>query len=434
MLKVYNNSENYAAQVCKLPEKVTVTGLDNLVAVTYHGNTCLISKNSDPNKLYLFFPTESQISHEFLSYNNLYKNSELNIDKNKKGFFEENRRVKTIKFKGVISSGFIIPIDSLSFSDDISPFIQNLKVGDEFNEINKVKICEKYIIKIRTPNVQNSSKIIDEIIDSKFAPEHFSTDHLMKNYHRIDFNDYISVTHKLHGTSARYFNTITDRKLSFFEKLLLKFNVKIQTTEYSQVVGSRRVIKSINYNKLESHYYKNSGDIWTKVGEEYFKDKLNKGEAVYCEIIGKNYNGESIQHGYDYNLNKPIPFIYRISNINSEGIEIDLSYQQMKERAEQLGVLVCPELFYGTFKDFINKFIDNYVIDDRNKEMYINHIFYNELLEKPSVLDPNVIEEGFCIRVDKYPKPNIYKIKSKSFLLKESNWKDKQIIDIEEQT
>lgn len=49
MLKVYNNSENYAAQVCKLPEKVTVTGLDNLVAVTYHGNTCLISKDSDPN-------------------------------------------------------------------------------------------------------------------------------------------------------------------------------------------------------------------------------------------------------------------------------------------------------------------------------------------------------------------------------------------------
>ena len=32
----------------------------------------------------------------------------MNEDKEKKGFFEDNRRVKAVKFKGVISSGFIL--------------------------------------------------------------------------------------------------------------------------------------------------------------------------------------------------------------------------------------------------------------------------------------------------------------------------------------
>jgi len=103
-LKIYKGSENYTCQVIKLPAKVAVKGLDNLVEVNYQGNSCLISKDSPENQLYLFFPAECQISHDFLSSNNLYRHSELNNNKEAKGFFEDNRRVKTIKFKGVVST------------------------------------------------------------------------------------------------------------------------------------------------------------------------------------------------------------------------------------------------------------------------------------------------------------------------------------------
>ena len=116
MLKIREDSKNYTAQIIRLPVKQAVTGLDNLVECNYQGNSCLIGKDSDPDILYIFFPAECQISHDFLNQNNLYRHSELNQDREKKGFFEDNRRVKSIKFKGVISTGFIIPLESFKHS------------------------------------------------------------------------------------------------------------------------------------------------------------------------------------------------------------------------------------------------------------------------------------------------------------------------------
>src|ERR1044072_131935 len=112
-LKIYDDSKNYTCQVISLPTKIPVPGLDNLVEVNYQGNSVLISKDSKEYDLYLFFPAESKLSDKFLKSNNLYRHSNLNADTTKTGFFEDSGRVKAIKFKGVISSGFIIPISSV---------------------------------------------------------------------------------------------------------------------------------------------------------------------------------------------------------------------------------------------------------------------------------------------------------------------------------
>lgn len=430
MLKIYEDSKNYTAQVIKLPIMQKVEGLDNLVKVTYQGNDCLIGKDSNPDELYLFFPAECQISHEFLSANNLYRHSELNVDKTQKGFFEDNRRCKAVKFKGVVSTGFIIPVKSL---ENAPGMYEDLEIGEEFNEYNGVEICRKYIKpKERVQGMSNPKvKTIDNIVDSKMAPEHMSTEHLLKNVHKLNLDDYIAVTYKLHGTSARYYNTLTKRPLSWKDKLAKWFGVKIQEEEYNYISASRRVVKSVGFEELpnKNHFF-NSGDLWSAVGKEYFEGKLNHGEAVYCEIIGKTYSGEAIQHGYTYGFEKPEVYIYRISNINSQGIEVDLSYHQMKERANQLGIKVCPQFFYGKFKDFIFEFGDTEATEF-DIEKQINDIFYNQLLEKPSILDKSVIEEGFCIRKDTCNKPEIYKIKSKLFILHEGKALDQEVKDIE---
>ena len=70
---------------------------------------------------------------------------------------------------------------------------------------------------------------------------------------------------------------------------------------------------------------------------------------------------------------------------------------------------------------------------ERDLPIYLEDVFYNQLLEKPSILDSSVIEEGFCIRKDKYPKPDIFKIKSKAFLLHEGALVDKEITNIEDE-
>lgn len=436
-LTTIKGSENYQCQVIKLPNKRTVKGLDNLVEVNFQGNSCLVDKDSDELELYLFFPAECKISHDFLSNNNLYRHKNLNKNETKQGFFEDSGRVKALKFKGIISTGFIIPLSSIKNTESDLRFNEiNFKLGDEFNEVYGVKICEKYNKPLeKKEGMKNTkTKVIDGIVDSKFAPEHCDTSHLMKNIHKLNLDDYIAVTYKLHGTSARYFNTLVKRKLTWKDKLAKFFGAKVQVEEYGYISASRRVVKSVGFETLsnKNHFF-NSGDLWSEVGKEYFEGKLNQGEAVYCEIIGKTYTGEAIQHGYSYGLEKPKVYIYRISNINSQGIEIDLPYYQMIERSRQLGIEPCPEFYYGTLRDFIKKYslTENILLSDDNVETYLNDIFYKQLLEKPSILDQSVVGEGFCLRVDKYGKPDIYKIKSKAFLLSESKQLDNTIVDLE---
>ena len=420
-------SENYQCQVIKLPAKIQIPKLDNLVEVNHQGNSCLVGKDSDENELHLFFPCECAINSEFLSKNNLFRHSELNSDKDKTGFFDDNRRVKVLKFKGIVSTGFIIPLTSLLPFCDISSF----KVGDEFNQINEHILCEKYIKpNQKTPGMSNpkGTKILDEILDSKFAPEHMDTSHLLKNVHKLDLKDYIAVTYKLHGTSFRIFRTLVNKKLTKVQRVLNWFGVDLVKKDYDYVAASRRSIKSVGFETLpnKNHFF-TEGDIWSEVAKEFFQDKLHKGESVYGEIIGSTYNGSPIQGGYTYGFLDPKVYIYRISMINSDGIEIDLPYHQMKTRAEQLGIEPCPDFYYGTLETFL---LHGGLVGTTEEKL--ERIFYNQLLEKPSILDNTVVEEGFCIRVDKYPKPEIFKIKSKKFLLHEGHQLDVEVENIED--
>ena len=433
LLRIYDDSTNYTCQVIKLPAKRSVPNLDRLVEVSHQGNSVLVGKDSDENDLYLFFPAECQLSHDFLSKNNLYRHETLNADPTKKGFFEDNRRVKAIKFKGIISSGFIIPISSLiGIATEY-----DLKPGDEFNEFNGYEVCKKYVRK-RNPGkggFENPrTKLLDGIIDKKLAPEHPDTAHLMRNLHKFSLDTPIIVSYKLHGTSARTYNTLIKRKLTWKDKFAKWFGAKIQTEDYDHVVCSRRQVKSVGFEELpnKNHFF-TDGDLWSEWAKKNLEGKLNKGESIYYELVGQTYTGQAIQgNGYNYGINFPKAYVYRIANVNPQGIETDLGYEQMKIRAEQLGLEMCPEFFKGTFGEFIDKYDNGQAYVDFEEPM--TRIFYNKLLEKPSILDPKVIEEGFCIRIESYPKPEIFKIKSKIFLKQESDWKDKEDnVDLEEE-
>lgn len=434
-LKIYDDSKNYTCQVIKLPPKMPVKGLDNLVEVNVQGNSVLVGKDSDENEAYLFFPAECQISHEFLSKNNLYRHETLNKDTTKKGFFEDSRRVKAIKFKGIISSGFVIPLNSLGHVTG-GPTDQ-LYVGDEFNEFNGLEICKKYLKKIPGEKGMSNprAKVLDNIVDSKLAPEHPDTAQLMKNIHKLTLDTNITVTYKLHGTSARTYNTLVKQKLTWKDKLAKWFGVSVKEEDYNYVVASRRTLKSVGFEELpgKNHFF-TEGDLWSEVAKKEIEGKLNKGESIYYEIIGKTYGGSDIQgKGYHYGFNEPKVFVYRIANINPQGIEVDLSYNQMVERATQMGLNTCPLYFKGTVKSFLLYHGLLPAIDGSDIEPLLEKLFYNTLLEKPSIFDPSVVEEGFCVRIDSYPKAETFKIKSKIFLKQESDWKDAEdVVDLEE--
>src|SRR6185437_15390919 len=137
-LKVYEDSKNYTCTVVKLNSLQDVQGLDNLKSTTVFGNQCLVSKDTNLEDLYLYFPAETKLSEQFCRENNLYRHENLNKDENEKGFFEDSGRVKTLKFKGVISTCFIIPLSAL-YKVIGTSFI--LFEGNEFNSISDIEIC-----------------------------------------------------------------------------------------------------------------------------------------------------------------------------------------------------------------------------------------------------------------------------------------------------
>jgi len=431
-LSIQKGSENYTAQVISLPAKVEVPSLDNLVRVTYQGNDCLVQKTSDSAGKYLFFPSGCVLDQKFLFNNNLFRHAPQNLDPSKTGFFEDSGRVKALKFKGIISTGFIIPAASLGYL--IDPAL--LPIGESFTDINGQSICRKFIRPQRgfsSGGVKIKNFDIQTLVDPKFAPEHTDTAQLLKNCQHLGLLSQVTITHKLHGTSIRVFHTLTKRRLNLMEKLLKKLGVNIQDREYSYLVGSRRLIKSKNFGSVNNYRFFKP-DLWTKVAQDSLKDKLNKGESIYAEIVGSDFEGGAIQQGYTYGLPGPKLFIYRITQINPEGIEVDLSWSQVKQRASQLGLDTVPEFYHGMLAPLLQR---HYIeipdlVDEISLQPALEELFYKHLLDMPSILDPQVTEEGFVLRQDSYPCVRAYKIKSRKFQLYESGAQDKQLADMEE--
>lgn len=429
-LKIYNDSKNYTATIVKLSNPFPLQGLDNLVGVSVFGNVCIIPKTYDLDEWYVFFPSECVLSNRYLSENNLYKNSNLNMGLKSKGYFEENGRVKAIKFKGNKSTGVVMPIKSLH--NIVKNIETSLIPGDEFNEINGVEICKKFVLPTKGSGTgtPKQNKLLDEIVDSKLFPQHFDTEHLLKNLDRLNAVDNFILTLKLHGTSARIGNTLIKSKLKWYEKLAKKLGIKVVEEEYGTVVGSRKVIKSVNFNELKNknHFYEQ--DLWTKVGQQ-LEGQLHPGEIIYYEIIGKDFTGAEIQKGYSYKFEEPKIFIYRITHIDYKGFEIDLSWKQVIQRADELGCDVVPTLYEGSIWEYITQKGSNTFVGTWKEwlELHLKTTY----LDKPAFLDSSVIEEGICLRIESYPRPRIYKLKSPLFLLHETNQLDNETIDVETQ-
>jgi hypothetical protein len=239
---------NYAATVVELKSFVDLAGCDNIKAALIFGNSVIVSKATQVGDIGLFFPVETQLDKEFLGVNNLFRKPELgNVDQNQKGFFEEHGRIKAVKFRGHKSEGFFIPLASLGYiSDDINLIYKyGIEVGATFDTIDGHPICRKYVPARRPgsgPNlgakVPKQAPLTNKIVPNQFR-FHTDTENLRRNIHKIQPTDYISISDKWHGTSVVISKVLTVRELSWFERLLQKLGVKVQTQEYGFVCTVR---------------------------------------------------------------------------------------------------------------------------------------------------------------------------------------------------
>lgn len=215
--------DSYKASICKL-KLAPIPGAVTLQLAYVNGLTYAVGKDYTEDKLYLIFGPDGQISDEYARANDLIRRRDLETGKMEGGFFDENRKVRSIKLmKGTVySSGFIAPLDSLAFTKGN---ISKLKEGTELSEFNGVPICNKFINEATRKAMGSKNQVKQKKNYTKLIgfAEHQDTNQFFKCLHLIEPEDVLIVGEKLDGTSVRIGNPFYIKRKNFFTKLLLKF-------------------------------------------------------------------------------------------------------------------------------------------------------------------------------------------------------------------
>lgn len=412
-------NQNYCATVVAIKALIPLENCQNVVGTPIFGYQAIVSKDHTVGELGIVFPVETQLSHDFCFYNNLYRHADMNSDKEAKGYIEDNRRVRAMKFRTKnISNCLFMPLNSLWWTG-----IQDseLKEGDEFDTLNGKEICKKYVVKRNTSRISNEQKKEKfSRVEGKHMPEHIDTLNYFKFSESLDPNVEVYVTQKLHGTSIRVGHTIVKRKHNVIHRFAKLCGIKVQETEYDYVYGSRKVIKDAN-NPDQDHYYET--DIWTEQGKKLL-GLLPENYIVYAELIGYTSDGKEIQRNYTYAMPRGTSdmFIYRIAIVNPSGHLTDLSWMQVKEFCKKNGLKSVPELWHGKLSEFpVKEFLDTRYFESLHGG-YRNALWLGENM--------NLVDEGVCVRVEGIT-PQLFKAKSPKFLEHESSILDTGEEDLE---
>lgn len=481
-MKLEIKDTNYTASVVAIKTLVALPKCDNVCAAMLFGHSVIVGKDTPVGTVGLYFPVETALSKEFLSKNNLYRHQELNADPEKKGYFEDGGRIRAVKFRGYPSDGFFIPIESL---DNLNIQLDEpLEIGAEFNLINGVEICRKYIPKsLREKHVPGVKKPKREavkfsrLVDNQFRL-HPDTVQLGKNIHLLHPDDMISLSDKFHGTSFVVGKVLTVRPLPWKDRLAKWLGVLVKEEIYDAVYSSRKVVKGVSYyqhtfqgtccslwrrtcSKLlpsawtakmrgkeiayQSLFDKGVGfygyDLWEDIKNQII-EVIPQGVTVYGEAVGYLNSGKCIQKGYHYGA-KPNQFdiyVYRVTFTNPQGMVFEFSWPQMKEFCESRGLNMVREFFYGYAKDAFPDLEISLQNSGENwlevwQEGFLNRLLACKAWNMGDVMcktnNFEVPAEGTVLRKDFLHRSEAFKCKNWNFLTWETKQLDAGEVDIE---
>ena len=461
LVKSKNYNVNYLAKIVTIqtfhphpdPE------VTKLKCAYVDGYNIIVGIDSKPEK-FIYFPTSCQINPDFLSFANLYRHSEKNINSEKSGYFNDNGRVITIKLRGCVSEGFLIPVSVFNdwLLDSVQIGLDEYENGLEFDTVEhngkSFWVCKKYVIRTYEKREYGSGKIrkakkYDRVIPEQF-PEHYETVMIKKLQNPIQPNDFIQITGKIHGTSLRTGYVLCNNKPTFWQSCLnilqgKKWSEPIKTYDY--LYGSRRVVKS------ESHdpgYYKSEP---YEAAFNVLKPALQKGMMIYAEIVGFNPDGSYIQKDYDYGCIRPEnnkEYIsekhfkvrpYRITIVNVDGQIHEFSPREVQIYCKTHNLIPVTEYYYGNAMDIYPELIQ-IVNGDYNNPLFDEN-WYFEFLDRLSNdkifymecdspdCNNKVPHEGIVIKIDNM-RSFAMKLKCFNFLNKEQKQIDAGESNIED--
>jgi hypothetical protein len=410
---------------------------DRLQLGICHGNQVIVGLDTVDGELGIYFGPDGQLSHDFCVSNKLYTQSavlKLGLDDPLTyGFFSDKRRVRAQKFRGEKSDGYWTPLTSLSWTGyDMSL----LKEGDTFTELNSYEVCQKYYtpatLRAMAGQKAGKPKARREVL----FPEHVDTGQF-RNMRSIPEHAVIYISEKLHGTSGRFGHVLETTDYPWWKRATARiFGFTPERREWKHLSGSRRVVLR---DKTGPGFY----------GTTDFRDNvvaglaLRKGEALYFEIVGdvvigspimavhtvkdelkelKKQYGPTMAYRYGCVPGEHKMFVYRITQLNEDGHEIDLPWTLVQKRCAELGLATVPVLSRGIYESVPD--VDVFATWKAAIE---------EATDGPSTLDARHIREGVVVRIESSEGIAFLKNKSFSFGVLEGYIKDsEEYIDLEE--
>lgn len=425
-LTLQNEKENYTAQVVELKNVQKLPNSDNLQFVEVMGNICIVDLTVKDGDLGIFIPIESVVNREFLSKNNLFSDPFLNADATTKGYISSNCRIRATKLRGTISTGLIV---KQSTFQSVYPDVE-LVVGTEFNYVGTNLFIDKYVPQNNTQgaagsaNKQKNKK--EDGISKRLLPDqfrlHYDTPQLGKFIHNITPDTEITISEKLHGTSANFAKVLARKKLTIWDKLFKILGANVEETQYESVYASRSVLK----NRYDGKY---TPDVWGKWAER-IAPFISNGFSIYGEIVGFENGGKGIQKKYDYGCapSESELYVYRITYTAQNGQVTELSSLDIERVAGKMGLKVVPIHYRGKAKHLFPELVDDDIFAGLYDNFAVNFFkaMQEKYLEKKCTMcKSDVWAEGVCLAVEDLPNRPVFKLKSKNFILGETAERDK---------
>ncbi|MCK9530467.1 MAG: hypothetical protein M0R77_07890 [Gammaproteobacteria bacterium] len=412
----------HKAIIAKIDKVETIPGADRIQIAYVLGEPVVVSKDLPVGFIGVFFPVDVQLSEQYCRENNLFRNSEKNADSDKKGFFDDNRKVRAQPFLKVRSSGYFSSLESLAFCGEVPT-----QLGTEFDELNGVKICQKYITEQARKAIGNQRTKTVKANAFPLFEKHSDTDNFRHFAANIPVGALLSFHNKRHGTSMRVAKMRRTVELPRWKKLINKIAPIFPLTgDYEMVVGSRNVTLQQEYKEG----FHGSESFRFEVGREIYP-LLEDGMTVYGEIVGF-VNGKAIMPNGDIKALKDKRYtekygntnvfhygctegeykwhIYRITRQTVDGKNIDLSQKEMEQWCENRGIEstfeVHPQMIYNGDEEALRELVEK--LTERPEHLGEDHQF------------SGMIGEGIIVRVDtNKTNPKFFKCKSYPFRVME---------------
>lgn len=408
---------------------------DRLQVVEVFGNNVVVGLDIFKGDKMIYFPTDGQLSYDYALKNGLLRED---LDGNKLGGYLDGkkRNVRTIRLRGEGSDGILVPVESLH--GFVKPkAIKSLEKGDRVNVIDGFELCKKYVPKIKKPTHSNAnaekqrSKKNEMIEKYPMFKEHVDTSQFAYNVPKFKIGDLVTMSLKLHGTSARTMYGIKNDKKTLIDKLLNRIGYG-KTDKFSYISGTRKVI----LEDYDGGFY--GDNTFRENYHNLFDGKLRKGESVYYEIVGyieknspimavadcakvndkefsKRY-GDYMTFSYGCNNGESDIYVYRMNITNDDGEVFEYPTWLTQLRCEQMGVKHVPVL-------------EQFKVESEEQLLSL----VKEYEDGADPIDPTHVREGVVLRIENREGFKAYKQKGFNFKVLESIIKDSlEYADMEE--